>query len=988
MLHAERFCVSSLWRVSCVLALCWVAGPLCGLAVQEGSSRKEAALPESPQPQVSTTSGVLRGTVSDPSGAKITHAKVHVQSTSLQRDITTDKTGSFSLPLSPGIYDVTIVAPGFTTYSTNVTLTDRAAHASIDARLVIATQKQQVTVSSENAATDASNQGALILKGSDLDALSDDDTVFQQEIESLAGGDPSQIPEIVVDGFTNAPFPPKNTIAEIRIPQNGFLAEYDSPGYQRVEIFTKPGTGKLHGDFASSGTDNVFDSQNPYFNGPNSTVATEPPYYELNLRGNLSGPINKKTSFFVSGVYYDLQNNAIVNATDPTLLTPLSEAVPAPQYTQTYSARIDRQMTATNLFIGRYEYNRISVNNSGVGLLVLPSEGLNTTTTTQTLQLRDIQPFGSKVVSEAHFQYIRTREQQSPASTGATVIAEGAFNGGGDPVQNLIDKQDNYEFQEILTVDHGSHLMTFGGRYRLQRDSNYSRAGYNGQFLFPSLTAYQITKEGLANNESDNTIRTTCVPNPTGQGTICGGATQYNLTAGDPSAVVLTGDLGVFAQDQWQVRKSLMLYYGFRFESQSAVPDHFDPAPRAAFAWTIGRDVKKPILTLHADSGVFYDRFPYTDILTAIRQQSGTRQPSYILENPNSDFYKNNLITPVPVTSLGSAQPTLYNIDPHMRTEYSILSDIWVDRSFGKFGSIEVYYNYERGDHQYLSRNINAPLPGTYDPSNPASGVRPLGGTQNIYQFGSPGIKKITHWWIQAGVRPTKWIRIGTGIYLAPSQKSDAINPSAVLQLGSSATSFPSNQYDPSADFARLPQPRDRFSLTGVLQLPFGFTYNPLLLLRSHVPFNITTGTDNNGDTIYNDRPAFATNPTANSVIYKTRFGIFDANPQPGEKIIPFDYGDGPRSVFLLDSLNSKKFKFGPRPAPPPNGPATKPDRPYSFSFFIDAQNVFNHVNPGPPVGVLSSPYFGQSIALSPLFGNGVINSANRRIYFGTDVSF
>ena len=55
-------------------------------------------------------------------------------------------------------------------------------------------------------------------------------------------------------------------------------------------------------------------------------------------------------------------------------------------------------------------------------------------------------------------------------------------------------------------------------------------------------------------------------------------------------------------------------------------------------------------------------------------------------------------------------------------------------------GTASVNYIFLRTNHQYLSRNINAPLPGTYDPADPSSGVRPMGGTQNIYQFSSGGM--------------------------------------------------------------------------------------------------------------------------------------------------------------------------------------------------------------------------------------------------------
>ena len=135
-------------------------------------------------------------------------------------------------------------------------------------------------------------------------------------------------------------------------------------------------------------------------------------------------------------------------------------------------------------------------NNSGVGLLVLPSEGLNTTTTTNTLQLSDTQIIGAKIISDTHFQYIRTRLDQSPVSTAATIVVQGAFNGGGNPAQSQIDHQDDYELQELLTVEHGAHFVRIGGRYRGLRDANETLAAYNGQFTFPDLATYQLALQG------------------------------------------------------------------------------------------------------------------------------------------------------------------------------------------------------------------------------------------------------------------------------------------------------------------------------------------------------------------------------------------------------------------------------------------------------------------------------------------------------------
>ncbi len=899
--------------------------------------------------------GVLHGTVSDPSGAKIEHAAVHVEGSNLQRDLRTDSTGQFGLLLPPGTYQVAISAPGFRIYHVTIRITGGSAPASINAMLRIAALPEHVTVPLDDNSTDAAdNKSALVFKTGQLEEFSDDDSAFQKEIEALAGGGGLRSPAVYVNGFSNGRFPPKSTISEIRINQNPYSAEYGSLGYGRVEIDTKPGTAQLHGQLNSSGTDNVFNSQNPY-------TTAEPPYYAVDLDGDLSGSFSKKTSFFLSGLYNNLENNAIVDAIDPTLLTPLSEAVRAPQITQTYSGRLDRQMTGNNSLMARYEFNQVVLDNSGVGLLVLPSEGVNTTTTTNTLQLTDTQIIGASMISEAHFEYARTHVAQIPSSTEAAIVAQGIFNGGGAPAQTLIDNQDHYEFQEFLTIQHGRHYWRLGGRYRLLHRANENRSGYNGQFMFPDLATYQLALQGQT---------------PAQIFASTGATIQYNVTTGEANASLITGDLGVFAEDEWKVRKNFTIDYGFRFESQSAVPDHADPAPRVGLAWGVGQKGNRPALfVLRSGAGFFYDRFDSANILTAIRLQSGTLQTSYYVENPN--FYQQYLNTAPPVSLLGPTQPVLYNINPHLRNEYCLCAGASAERSFGKHGSLSVDYIYIRGVHQWLSRNINAPLPGTYNPANPSSGVRPLGGTQNIYQFDSEGVQNANVLFVNEQFRFNKRIN-GYLAYSFRPDKQDITN----------ATTFPSNSYDLMQDYGRAAQPTQSMYTSVNFQLPLGIGGSLYASTSGGTPFNITTGTDLNGDTIYNDRPAFATNPTANSILYKTRFGYFDANPQPGEKTIPINYGNSPNFFFMWARLQ-RNFKVGPRPSPAPGakGAAAKPDRPYSLTFVAEADNILNHRNQGTPVGVLGSPYFGQSISLNAPFSSGD-TAANRIVTLQCNFSF
>ena len=129
-------------------------------------------------------------------------------------------------------------------------------------------EKQQVQVEADAPTVDTSpdqNANAVVLKGKDLDALSDDPDELESQLQALAG--PAAGPnggEIYIDGFTGGQIPPKSSIREIRINQNPFSAEFDRLGYGRIEILTKPGTDKLHGQIQARGNDSSFNSREPY----------------------------------------------------------------------------------------------------------------------------------------------------------------------------------------------------------------------------------------------------------------------------------------------------------------------------------------------------------------------------------------------------------------------------------------------------------------------------------------------------------------------------------------------------------------------------------------------------------------------------------------------------------------------------------------------------------------------------------------------------
>src|SRR5215831_6569289 len=345
-----------------------------------------------------TPTGALRGQVTDPSGGAVVGATVLLTTPSgAAMDTTTNKDGVYEFKdLVPGKYEVKAVAQGFAMFTKSGIMIAAGQTLKVNIPLEIEVQQEKVVVNSTTAQVDvnpANNANAIVMQGKDLEALSDDPDELQSELQALAG--PSAGPnggQIYIDGFTAGQLPPKASIREIRINQNPFSSEYDKLGYGRVEIFTKPGTDKLHVQIMVMGNSSAFNSRNPFENLPPGVA--EPDYHSEQYSGNIGGPINKKASFFFNIDRRNIGALNIVSASvvcgDSILQIPcpagqapfsiingFSQAVRNPQTRTNLSQRIDYQLTPNNTLTARYQYFRDVQTNSGVGQFNLPQVGAN-----------------------------------------------------------------------------------------------------------------------------------------------------------------------------------------------------------------------------------------------------------------------------------------------------------------------------------------------------------------------------------------------------------------------------------------------------------------------------------------------------------------------------------------------------------------------------------------------------------------------------------
>jgi hypothetical protein len=959
----------------------------------------------------------LKGQISDEFGGVIVGATVTViDAKGVTKTATTNGEGVYSITgLTPGKYTVQVAAAGFATFE-NTELDVAAARSEpLNVTLKVTIEQQKVTVSADTTGVNTdpdNNVGAIVLKGTDLESLPDDPDDLAAALQALAG--PAAGPnggQIYIDGFSGGRLPPLSSIREVRINSNPFSAEYDRPGMGRIEILTKPGTDRFRGQASFNFNNQNLNSRNPF-------APTRAPYMSKNFSGNLSGPISKKkASFFVDFEKRDVDDRAVINATvlDPNFdIVPFAATVATPRRSWDVSPRFDYAINAKHTLVARYEYEH-SQNLTIPGLpYSLPSRIYQTFTNQQTARLTETAILSKTTVNEIRFQFNHQKTGDTANNSIPTVSVQEAFTGGGSQIGLTSNTQNRFELTNITSMLLGNHTVKFGARARTVSINSFSPQNFGGTWTFSgtrnlanpdgltSIEAYQITQQGLAQGLSGSQIRA-----------LGGGATQFSITTGKPEATVKQFDFGGFAQDDWKYRPNLTLSAGVRYENQSNIHSNLNFAPRIGIAWAPGAAPQHT--TIRAGFGVFYDRVGENLTLNTIRFDGLNQQQFTVTNLDVLNTYPN--VPSVDALEAFKTPVSIYSISDDLQAPYSIQGIVSVEHALPHNFRSSVTFSHTRTLHMLRARALNAPLPGTFIPNKPGSGTRPLG-VNNFWEYDSTGVFNQNLLIFTFGGSVNRNINFSMNYALGK----------AMSDTDGSGT-FAANPYDFTSEYGRSSSDvRHRFTLFGSFRAPWGISLNPMLTLSSGTPFNITIGRDLNGDVLFTDRPALATDPTKPGVVV-TRFGTFDTNPAPGAEIIPRNYGQG--SGAIISNLRvSKTFGFGSerRSAAQNRGGQNgqgqtngegrgggagrggfgggmarggggaggarggggggggggrgggggfggggfgggEAAKRYNLTFSVNFQNILNHVNLGRPVGNLSSSIFGLSNSSAGGFG-------------------
>lgn len=581
-----------------------------------------------------TTTSNIEGVVTDPNGAVIAGATVRATGTTLaaERTATTNAEGFYRLAALPaGTYTVTISQTGFATGTSNIELTLNRT-ATFDAQLQVGSGSAEVTVTNELPLIETSSPATgltvtprqiveLPVNGRNyLDLLQ---LVPGVAINRQSGGDNAnpvlgersgnnnffidgQPNKDTVSGGAAAQFN-QETIAEFQVLTTGYKAEFGQASGAIVNVITKSGGNQFHGVASFFHRNEAFDKSNSL-----SSTATEPPRlrrFDYSLAGG--GPIWKDKIFFFGSAERITEDRGI-DFNYPTLPPVLLNLIRNQENPLNVPQR-DRETRAffkLNENFGRHQlvqevnytngFNRVS----GAGL---PS------TRTSTSGRRLLLAFGDTVLlgdqgnpwiltlrgsyrgepsdtRPAYSQFTGTtslvafpEQQVCPPTCGLFSTLPTVVFGNAMTPSNLNQKYTSFSASANRIV--GDHDIKFGWQFLRTKVDGLDSTTFTNQ-LYTSIADYTNPNFGPLTSGISLVLQAGA---PTPEANEIHLRNNYN---------------GLYAQDDWKIRKNLTLTLGLRYDNDSEFDAKKNFSPRLGFAWAV-----TPKTVIRSHYGVFYDQF-------------------------------------------------------------------------------------------------------------------------------------------------------------------------------------------------------------------------------------------------------------------------------------------------------------------------------------------------------------------------------------------
>ncbi len=858
----------------------------------------------------------LAVTVVDQTGAVIQNATVTVTpSTDPKTPVAPVQTGEKGVAtlqgLSPGRYSIHAEFSGFEPRLLKDVQLKSGDNKHI---VVLALEGVQDTVTvvrdAREAASDRRATFGTAMTREQIDALSDDPDEMAQQLQDLVGGNAV----IRVDSFEGGRLPPKSAIKAVHITRDAFAAENHYAGGLFIDIITQPGIGPLRTNLNMRVRDGSL-------SGRNQLAAEKGPERTQNYNGGLSGSlIKQKASFsfnvntltsFDTPVFYVRQlDGSLDNSlgprrpTDNVFLFGLFDY--AITRDQTIRVNFNRNQSKTrNLGIGGYDAEERAYSNEDHG---------------NYLRIQEAGPIGRRLFINTRAQIGWSDSSNRSIFEGRTIRILDESTTGGQQMKGGTERK-TINLQSDLDYVRGIHsvrtgLQVEGGTYHSDDSANYL-----GTYTFESLDAFRA---GIAGS--------------------------FTRRTGDPVIEYKNIQAGMYLQDDIRVRKNLTFSPGLRYELQTHLSDVNNFGPRFGITWSPGKTGKT---TLRGSAGIFYDWLSTGTYEQTLRVDGFRQREENIVDPAYPD--------PGPP---GLGAPTnRYLLSDDLRMQRLTRLSAGIDRAMTKGLRINATYAHTNGDNLLRGLNLNPPVNGVRpDPtfSNVVEVRDDAESLQNTLNIGftlnlntaTPGPTMLNGGGMIMMIGPPPPPPGGGGA----SNRANArwnwrrLNVFGNVALGRSRNDTEGAFNTPATGFIRDdwgPANNDvqrRLNLGISSSQLRNLNANLNINLSSAPPYTIRTGTDDNADLVFNDRPSGVGRNTLRASGQFTINGFFNYGWSFGKAVerpggIAFRNDGGGLAVSQAAAQSAGRYRL---------------------SVTVNVQNLTNHGNLTGYTGTLTSINFGQ----------------------------
>ena len=738
--------------------------------------------------------------------------------------------------------------------------------------------QESVTVAQDAQAAAADPRGNAFktqLTVEEIAALSDDPAEMAQQLQDMAGGNAI----IRVDSFAGAPLPPKALIKSIHIVRDAFAAENHSAESEEIDIITQPGSGALRANVNSRVRDASLNARNPF---TPTKGAERSQSYEGNIGGTL---VKNKSSFSLSVEGRNAFDTPIINVALPTGNRSEVLNIHRPNDNWSLYGLIDYALTRDQTLRLSYDQSNTTRKNLGLGGFdYLPERAYETASQDHEFRAQVVGPFGRRTFANTRLQMTWLNTVSHSAVELPTVrIFDSATSGGAQVVGGRHPK--DLEFASDIDYVRGMNtvrvgVLVDGGRYRSDDATNYL-----GTYTFTSLDAFRAGRPAL-----------------------------YTRRIGDPLVRYWNMQAGAYIQDDIRVRKNLTLSPGLRYEAQTHLNDLGNVGPRFGVTWAPFKNGKT---TLRGSVGTFYNWMNAGTYEQTLRVDGFRQRELNIVNPPYPD--------PGDVGTVTTANRYVLGSDVQMSRTFRVSAGI--DRTLTPKVRVNASYSRVRALDVLRGRNLNAPVNGVRPDTTFANEIEvvsdarsvshQLSTTLNVNFAGGMRNANQPRWnWHRSTVRLSYWIA---------KAQNNTDGPFNVPASGTLDTEWGPTQGDR----------RHRISASLSTQALKNLNANLTLAGNTGTPYTITTGLDNNGDSIFNDRPAGI---GRNSV----------RTPSQSTLSANLSYSVGIGSPRLSAAFQERGG--GER--------AAQATGRYRLAFILSATNLTNRPNYAGFSGVMTSPFF------------------------------